>query len=77
MGRLRREALETMDQAQDRLDDAGELIDQLQVLAGIGLKILERLDRISAAIEKHGLDVNPKVADTEIPVGINISTTGE
>lgn len=77
MGRLRREALETMDQAQDRLDDAGELIDQLQVLAGIGLKILERLDRISAAIEKNGLDVNPTVADTEIPVGINISTEGE
>lgn len=84
MGRLRREALQTMDQAQDaiakaddRLDDAGELLEQLQVLAGIGLNILQRLDRISEAIEKNGLNVNPKVGEIEIPIGVNISTEGE
>jgi hypothetical protein len=91
MGRFRREALQTMDQAQDtmghakaaiakaddRLDDAGELMLKLDALIGIGINILERFDRILTALEKNGLDVNPKINATTIPVGVNLSVEGE
>jgi ABC-type transporter Mla subunit MlaD len=79
MGRLRREALQTMDQAQaaldkadNRLDDAGELIEHLQTLAGIGLNILQRLDRISAAIEANGAKISGEVAGIDIPASITV-----
>lgn len=79
MGRLRREALKTMDQAQDaldkaddRLDDAGVLLEQLHGLAEIGLQILQRLDRISAAIESNGAKLSGEVAGIDIPAAITI-----
>jgi hypothetical protein len=77
MGRLRREALQTIDQSQaliakadDKLDDAGDLMD-------LGKMILLRLDRILEVLEEKGVDINPKVGNTEFPVGVNVSISKE
>lgn len=85
--RLRREALETMYRAQHAaakgeraLDEVRELlvkvdvlVDLLQDAAETGDKILDRLDRMTQAIEQRGLAVNPTVGDTTIPIGAKIS----
>jgi len=49
----------------DLLQDAGEALNDLLVIA----------NRLAQAIEKNGADINLKVKDTEIPIGVNISTT--
>ena len=73
MGRLRREALQTLYESRQMIADGKRqlgksdvVLDRLDLLIDIGLGLLERF-------EKHGLDVNPKVGDTEIPVGVNVS----
>lgn len=88
-GRLRREALETMYRARQlaakgdkTLDETRELIIKADVLidllqdAGEALNdLLVIANRLAQAIEKNGADINLKVKDTEIPIGVNISTT--
>lgn len=78
---LRGEARATMAQgrqaiAQSRqtLDKADHQLDTLEDLLEIGKAILQRIDRITEALEKNGIDINPKVKDTVLPVGANIST---
>ena len=72
---IRSEARGTMAQGRKTIAKADRLLDTMGQLLEIGKAILQRMDRISEALEKNGADINPKIGDTEIPIGVNISTT--
>lgn len=86
-GRLRREALETMyrakmltakgdktlDETRELLVKGDVLIDMLQEAGEALNELLAIAKRMAQAIEKHGADVNPKIGDVEVPVGMNVS----
>lgn len=71
---LRGQARGTMANANAKLNEAGELLDDVSELVPIGKAILERidiiaerLDRITAAIEANGIRVGAEVAGHELP----------
>lgn len=85
MGRLRREALKTMDQIQDvaenaddKLDDAGELIAVLKEAAIEAKWLAMAVTRLTEAIEKNGIKIQkPTIAGIEIPASVNVKPGGD
>jgi len=64
-------------QSQKTLSNADHQLDTLKELLVVAKSILEQINVLMQSIAKNGIDVNPKVGETEIPVGANISTRSE